>query len=605
MTITARLTAALVLSTGVVDHARAQQDDPAPLEPVQVSASATARVLSDTFQSVTVIGREQIEAWPAATLSSLLAGVIGVDVQRRGEPGVQADIGIRGTSFEQTVVLLDGLPMGDPQTGHHNLNLPVPVEHIERIEVVKGPGAMAYGGTATGGVINVVTRSGGEAGSLSGQLRVGSHETRSGSFSGAMARGASRHRLSVDHLRTDGHLPMQRADAEMTRGLYTGGVELGDGRVRWGLGGENREFGAWKFYTADFPDQRERTQTRTAWLASENAIGQWQVSPQVYRREHDDWFRTIVFGTAYINRHETEVQGIRLSARRDWGQGITAFGAAWSDESIDSNALDRHDRQEAQAWLVHRQALTDRTTLEAGLSFVDYSDYGDYALPSLGLRHTLTERWTAFVSAARSARVPSYTELFLQTGGNLGNPDLQAERSDYAEAGLRFNAGAHRVNLALFERRSDSLIEWARAPGTVQWQADQFDDQRSRGVEVEWRWFPGRRWLERIDLGASMLDTDLNDRGLEIKYALDYPEASLVAGAVWNLSSAVRLTTRARYQDRSSGESGILADVRIGWRSGGFEWFLEGSNLLDERIVEAGFAPLPGRWWYAGVRARY
>lgn len=599
----ARLSAALVLATGAsfASTVLAGDDAARPLDPVLVSASPTARVLSDTFQSVTVIDREQIETWPAASLADLLAGVAGVDVQRRGEPGVQADVGIRGTGFEQTVILLDGMPMGDPQTGHHNLNLPVPVEHIERIEIIKGPGAMAYGGNATGGVINVVTRRGGEAG-LVAQARIGSHDTRSGAASGATGWGQSDHRLSVDRLRTDGHLPDRRADAELTRGLYTGGAPIGESALRWGLGAENRDFGAWKFYTADFPDQRERTQTRTAWLAADTRAGEWSLSPQAWWREHDDWFRTVVFGTAYINRHATRVQGLRLAGRRNWGEGVTALGASHQRERIDSNALDRHDRDETQAWLVHRQPLGQRTAVEAGLSLVDYSDYGRYALPSLALRHRLGERWTAFASLARSARAPSYTELFLQTSGNLGNPALGPERSNYAEAGLRYLGGTHRLNLALFERRTDTLIDWARAPGEVQWRADQFDDHRSRGAELEWRWFPGRRWLERVDLAATVLDTELDDRGLEIKYALDYPERALTGGAVWRLGSALRLTTRARYQDRSTGESGTLVDVRLGWRVSKVEFFVEGNNLLDKRLIEAGFAPLPGRWLYAGLR---
>jgi iron complex outermembrane receptor protein len=606
--LTARLTAVLVLSTGVASPAAAQQDEPAPLEPVQVSASATARILSDTFQTVTVIGRDQIESWPAATLADLLAGVAGVDVQRRGEPGVQADVGIRGTGFEQTVVLLDGMPMGDPQTGHHNLNLPVPIEHIERIEIVKGPGALAYGGNATGGVINVVTREGADAG-LTAQVRLGSHETRSGALSLAGPLGDSRHRLSLDGLRTDGHLSDRRADADLRRGLYTGRAELGEHRLRWGLGAENRDFGAWKFYTADYPDQRERTRTRTAWLAADSRLGQWTLTPQLFRREHDDWFRTIVFGTAYVNEHATRVSGLRLSGRRDWGGGaVTALGASHQRERIDSNALDRHDRSETQLWAVHRLPIGADTALEAGLSLVDYSDYGDYALPSLAVRRRLGEHWSAFASWARSARVPSYTELFLQTSGNLGNPALGPERSDYAELGTRYLRAGHRVSLALFERRTDTLIDWARAPGTVQWQAGQFDGHRSRGAEIEWRWLPHRRWLERVDAAATVLETDLDDRGLEIKYALDYPEHSLVVGAVWRLSPAVRLTTRARYQSRSTGQSGTLADLRLGWRpgSGGrIELFVEGNNLLDKRLVEAGFAPLPGRWLYAGIKADY
>jgi len=603
----ARFAAVLILSGGTALHdAGAQQpDNVAALDPVLVSASPTVRTLADTFQSVTVVGRDQIETWPAATLADLLAGVAGVDVQRRGEPGVQADVGIRGTGFEQTVILLDGMPMGDPQTGHHNLNLPVPVEHIERIEVVKGPGAMAYGGNATGGVINIVTRRGDEA-SLGVQARAGSHDTRSGRFSGAGRWGHTDHRLSFDHLRTDGHLSERRADAELTRGLYTGGAELGESGLRWGLGAEDREFGAWKFYTADFPDQRERTQTRTAWLAADTQAGQWTLTPTAWWREHDDWFRTLVSGTAFINEHATRVQGLRLSGRRHWaGGGVTALGASHSRERIDSNALGRHDREETQAWVVHRQALGERTAVEAGLSLVDYSDDGHYALPSLAIRHRLSDRWTAFASVARSARAPSYTELFLQTSGNHGNPELEPEHSDYAEAGLRFRTNAHRINLALFERRTDTLIDWARPEGEVQWQADHFDGHRSRGGEAEWRWHPRQRWLERVDLAATVLDTELDDRGLQIKYALDYPELGVTGGAVWRLGRVVRLTTRARYTDRSTGESGTLVDLRLGWRVSKIELFVEGNNLLDERLVEAGFAPLPGRWLYAGVRADY
>lgn len=605
MTTTARLSILLMLLVGSVSlDVRAQQDDVAELDPITVSASPTGRTLADAFQSVTVIGRDQIRSWPAANLAGLLAGVAGVDVQRRGEPGVQADIGIRGTGFEQTVILLDGMPMGDPQTGHHNLNLPVPVEHIQRIEVIKGPGAMTYGGNATGGVINIVTRQGGET-ALSAKARIGSHDTRSGGFSGAFGGQTSHHRLSFDHLQSDGHLSDRRADAELTRGLYTGGADLGEVGLRWGLGADDRDFGAWKFYTADFPEQRERTETRTGWLAADTSAGEWSFTSRAWWREHDDWFRTIVFGTAYINRHATRVQGLRLSGQRQWGAGMTALGASHSRERIDSNALDRHDRDESQAWVVHRQFLGERTAVEAGISLVDYSDYGRFGLPSLAIRHELADRWTVFASLARSARAPSYTELFLQTSGNRGNPALRPERSDYAEAGLRFGTGAHHLNLALFERRTDTLIDWARVPGEVQWQADQFDGHRSRGGEIEWRWLSGNDWLESVDLAATIIDTELDDRGLEIKYALDYPELGLTGGAVWHLGRALRLTTRARYQERSTGESGTLIDLRLGWQTSKVELFVEGNNLLDKRLIEAGFAELPGRWLYAGVSAAY
>src|SRR5699024_6074016 len=209
--------------------------------------------------------------------------------------------------------------------------------------------------------------------------------------------------------------------------------------------------------------------------------------------------------------------------------------------------------------------------------------------------------WVSFASWAASARTPSYTELFLDSSGNRGSPALGPERSDYAEIGLRYLAAAQRVNLALFERRTDALIDWARLPGEVQWQARRFDGHRSRGAELEWQWLPSGKRLERVDLAATVLDTRLDRRGLQIKYALDYAELGIIAGAVWRLSNTLGLTTRARYSQRSSGEAGTLLDLRLSWQLADLQLFVEGNNLLDRRLVESGFAKLPGRWLYAGV----
>jgi iron complex outermembrane receptor protein len=299
------------------------------------------------------------------------------------------------------------------------------------------------------------------------------------------------------------------------------------------------------------------------------------------------------------------VQGARLSARTRRGRAVSAVGASFQHERIDSNALDDHDREQAQAWLVHRRPLGERTAIEAGLAAVDFSDYSRYLLPSLAVRHAVARSWTAFASLARTAREPSYTERFLQTSANVGNPSLAPERSTYAEAGLRWRAGSYALDLALFERRTDDLVDWARPPGEVTWQADNFDGHRSRGAEIEWRWRPDAGAIEHVDLAVTALDTELDARGLEIKYALDYPERSLKGGAVWRIGERFRLTTRARYQDRSSGESAVLVDARASWRVSRAELFVEGTNLLDETVVEAGFAPLPGRWIYAGLRLDY
>ena len=107
---------------------------------------------------VSVIPREEIEYAPVTSIQELLEYVAGVDVRQRGAEGVQADISIRGGTFDQTLILLNGVNITDPQTGHHNLNLPVSINQIERIEILEGPAARVYGPNAFSGAINIVTR---------------------------------------------------------------------------------------------------------------------------------------------------------------------------------------------------------------------------------------------------------------------------------------------------------------------------------------------------------------------------------------------------------------------------------------------------------------
>jgi len=606
--------AGLLVTVAPVCTAAGQQpglSQAAPLDAVLVTASPLVNTLDDVMQSVSVMTREEIETVPAATLGELLARISGVEVRRRGGPGVQADIGIRGTAYEQTLVLVDGVPLGDPQTGHHNFNVPVPVEHIERIEIIKGPGGIAYGGSATGGLINIVTRSPTRRESGLG-LRAGSHRAREGEVFGAVRAGTTGHLFSAAHFRTDGHEPERRADAELMQAAYTGQAELGHARLRWGLAADEKHFGAWKFYTADFPDQRERTDTRLGWLGGEAAAQSWMVSSRIWWRGHGDWFRTRVGQRDFINRHDTDVYGLRLSARRPWAGGVTAIGGGHVEQRIESNALEDHRRDESTMWLAHRHALGDRLQIEASLGVVDYSDHGTQTLPSLGLEYAVGRDWSVHAATAATSRIPSYTELFLQTSGNRGSAVLVPERSGFHELGVRYRVGPRRLSLTVFERRTRDLIDWARAPGELAWQAGNFDGHRSRGAELEWLWrSQGTGLLEHLRLSSTWLDTRLDHGDSQIKYALDFARFAASAAARVRLRGGLGLSVQARYQQRSSdparpaGREAFLISARLDWQRGPMQWLVEGTNLLDDTVVEAGFAPLPGRWLYAGLRLRY
>ncbi len=570
-----------------------------------VTASPIPRRWFDLDQSVSVIDRDEIRRAPADNLATLLQYAGGVDVRQRGGRGVQADVGIRGTAFEQTLVMVDGIRMSDPQTGHHDLNLPVPLAHIERIEILKGPGSAAYGPNATGGAINVITRrpQRPEAGF---SVQGGEYGYRAVSGHAGLAGNGRRgsHLVSGSLRRADGHIGDQPTDFDLRSARYSGHWALGDHALRAGVGIDDRDFGAYRFYVDRFPDQREQTRTLAAHVAADTDAGAWTLSPGVYWRRHEDWFRTRdpSFAADSINEHETDVYGARVGAVSEWAGGVTALGASYTRETIDSTALGDRNRHEASAWAEHQWTLRPGLRVAASGAVVDYSEHGTEWLPGLALNVATGERSSVFASAARSARVPSWTERFLPGGaGNRGNAAVGPERSNFAEAGWRWADGPHAVSTAAFVRRTSNLIDWGRATPNTDFEADNFRGHRTVGGELEYGWRGRHGRVEHLRVAYTWLDTSLDTRGRELRYALEHPrhEFTTRLGLAW--LPALTQSVQARWADRRGGESALLVDSRLALRVGRIELSLEGNNLLNERYVEAGFAPLPGRWLVAGI----
>ena len=128
------------------------------LDEVVVTSAKIDIPFSKNFRTVKIISSSEIKNSPSTNVSDLLQEITGIDVRRRGIGGVQGDLYIRGGGFDQTLLLIDGMKMDDAQTGHHTLNMILPLYLIERIEVIKGPAARIFGQNAFNGAINIVTK---------------------------------------------------------------------------------------------------------------------------------------------------------------------------------------------------------------------------------------------------------------------------------------------------------------------------------------------------------------------------------------------------------------------------------------------------------------
>ena len=143
------------------------------LEEVSVTGSRAPLTKSQAARMVTVLDRQAIAQAPVQSINDLLKYAIGVDVRQRGPIGAQTDISIRGGTSEQIILLLNGINICDPQTGHNAMDLPVDLNDIVRIEVIEGPAGRIYGTSSLVGAINVVTR---ERGRREGVRREGEKE---------------------------------------------------------------------------------------------------------------------------------------------------------------------------------------------------------------------------------------------------------------------------------------------------------------------------------------------------------------------------------------------------------------------------------------------
>ena len=578
------------------------------LDPVVVTGSRIPYYLSESVRSVSVIGREEIAIMPADNISDILKYINGVEVRQRGVHGVQADVGIRGGSYEQTLIMVDGVNVSDPQTGHHNMDLPVNLNDIERIEIIKGPAARIYGPNAMGGVINIITRDV-DRNSFGGHVKYGEYGYYDIGAQAALNSDKISSRLSASRRYSSGHIKSKDTDFDIKTVNYKGILKSGSNKFHLGMGFSDKDFGAYKFYSDTFPDQREKTENFLLYSNADLKMADMEVMPRIHWRHHEDEFKININGTWYLNDHKTDVFGAQLNTRIISGLGVTSIGGEAVLEDMESSSLGDHNRRRQSIFLEHRLYPSDRLSIGIGTSAVYYSDWDWKCWPGADMSIELTDELTWFTSFDKSFRVPTYTELYYFTPANKGNPDLKPEKAWTYETGLRWLTGGVNADFSLFYRDSEDVIDWSRLPEETAWQVRNIAKVRTRGGEMGFTFYPksffSTKWLSSVGIAYTYLDSDRDTQGMESKYALDYLRHQVHGSVVFKWFHSLKQVIKARYEKRIAGDKYTVVDTRLTYTLPNYELFLEATNLFNEKYVESGFAPMPGRWIIGGVKFKW
>lgn len=563
-----------------------------------VSAPRSIGYLDVPGSDVTVYSAGDIDSLAVQDIPGLLEQVASIDITGKGTPGSQADVSIRGSSFEGVLLMVNGITVRDPQTGHFSLDLPVRLESVERVEVLRGGGSAMYGSSAAGGIINIVTRTDTD---MKVNVSGGSFASTDVLVSGGREFSGGSAVVSAYRERSDGY----RDGMDLLRfgGDMTARYEQGPMAVTWHAGGMRKKFGARDFY-GPYPSYEE-TMTLLGTLHGQYRFDNGsQVRIRAGARGHGDDFlldraKPDGYRNTHYNRSYVAAAEYVLPVSSRW---IMTTGAESQRIGITSGSFGSHaDTDNA----IYSSLRMTSHRFDGSLTARYDSGFRNEHMftPSAGISVRIADDTRFRVRAEKSFRSPTYTELYYDSPANKGNLDCDAETSYHLEAGMEKTAGQSRVDLAVFRRQASDVIDWVSEGTDTVWRVVNHGEIDTRGVEMNVIVPVASRFTCRA--GTTILTQDVERReGIRSKYALN-PSLRTFAGSLnavlWRGASG---GVSIRYEDHAESGSHIPVGIRFTQNAGSIRTVIGVRNLFEDDYEDLPGLPAPGRWITAGMEYR-
>jgi len=571
------------------------QDEDFILEPIVVTSGRNSYCAE-------VLTAEDLRNKGIITIADIFEYAGGVDLRYRGQFNVQGDLSLRGSTYEQVAVLINGIRINDPQTGHHNLDIPLTVFDIDKVEVFKEGLSSRFGSGAFAGAVNIVTKKPSRR-ILNTELLFGAHALSGQAISFSMPGNDWSSRVSFEHKISNGGRP--NTDFEYKTASVYLDKDYDAASFNAVFGYQKKNFGADSFYSNLFPEEQEHTETLffKGGVEAQSVFGSPRCS--MFLRKHRDKFILNRNNPAFVNYHTTNIYGINSNADFAIGAGTFLPGFDIAREEINSTRLGKHRRLNMAPSFVFIPQLGECLSADVRLRFDHYSGLGWQESYNAAIGWRINQQFTLKGSYGQAFRIPSFTELYYFDPGNIGNADLGVEQSDNFKAGFTYEDKFLDCSLEGFYRRGRNLIDWARNSAAEPWQATNLGRADFRGVDFQLKIRVDNPLLPRPGFSYTYIDVDKGRGEFFSKYALDILKHQFILGLDYNLLG-LNFSSRSSYNDRCYGKgyflTGIYLSKKISCRHYSLEPFFKVDNLTNAKYTEVGDVLQPGRWIQAGLR---
>ena len=612
------------------------------LEEVELTEALPAQLQDISLKPIVLVTSREIDAAAATAPEDLLEYLPQVDIRQRGKHETQADLSIQAGSFDQSMVLLNGINISDPQTGHFHLNLPLDLNSIKQIEVVTGAAARRFGSNAFSGAVNLVTEPV-DSSYLNAGFRYGQHNFYKGHLLSNLGGKNISTLISMNTASSDGY--RENTDFRTNHAFIHSVARPGKLEVHVMTGINQRAYGANAFYSPRYINQYEETSTGLVALKliKRNLHTIWTLSA-IYRIGRDHFLLDRENPSFYVNDHLTMVSGANLNMKISTVAGVTQSGLNYRREEILSTSLGEPVKQEDRVnyndsitfthghvrnqfnWNINHMYARGPFTFSGGMLIHLNSDmdYLPRIFPGVDLKWQLPGWFSLYTSLNQSMRLPTFTDLYYQGPSNVGNPHLKAERATTFELGIfRVNNGFH-MGLNGFYRQGRDMIDWIWMDDE-KWHTMNLTriDALGGDIQLQYRMHRLKDKIFHLETAAfsysfshlTRVSQDVNSR-----YLLDNLRHKLLASADLHVMKRFFISLSSSYQDRNGTylsydaltgtsselpyENFVLLDVKVAYSIWRIWFFIESTNLLDARYNDIGNVIQPGRWFMGGFEIR-